>query len=119
MKVETVNFRKVNKGNLKAFATVKFDNSFIIRGIKILSGKTGTYVGWPSQEYIDKDGNKQYPLIVACENEDLYKSINSQILEEFAKSGGGSSGSSGYGGKRTGNKYGNKYNNNSNNEEIF
>ena len=38
---------------LKGFANVTFDNSFVIRGMKIISGQTGFFVSMPSRRRSD------------------------------------------------------------------
>src|SRR5690606_19090555 len=112
--VVEVKFRRLTKGNLKAFASVKFNNGFVIDGMRIISGSKGTFVAWPSQEYTDKNGDKKYKAIVACEDEELFKSINKQILAEFGSSR--DSGSSNYGGSRKP-SYSNRNNNNDTEED--
>jgi len=41
-------------GKLKAYATVVFDNSFIVRDLKIIEGNKGLFVSMPSRRR--KDG---------------------------------------------------------------
>lgn len=35
---------------LKAYATVTFDNSFVVRNIKVIEGKTGLFIAMPSRK---------------------------------------------------------------------
>ncbi len=37
----------VDKEKMKAFATVSFDNGFLITGVKVLESQYGLYVGMP------------------------------------------------------------------------
>jgi len=43
-------YRIENAGNLKAFASVTFDNAFVVHGIKIVQGKDGLFVRMPSRK---------------------------------------------------------------------
>lgn len=40
--------RDDKEGKLKAFVTVTFDNSFVVRDIKVIDGKKGLFVAMPS-----------------------------------------------------------------------
>lgn len=40
---------KVKNSNLKAFASVEFDEEFVVTGIKLLDGKKGLFIAMPSQ----------------------------------------------------------------------
>jgi stage V sporulation protein G len=42
---------------LKAFASITLDDCFVIRGLKIIKGQTGTFVAMPSRKR--KDGDYQ------------------------------------------------------------
>ena len=42
---------------LKAFASITLDDCFVIRGLKIISGQSGTFVAMPSRKR--KDGDYQ------------------------------------------------------------
>ena len=41
---------EAENGKLKAFATITFDNAFVIRNLKVISGKDGLFVAMPSQK---------------------------------------------------------------------
>ena len=43
-----INLKEAANNKLKAFATVTFDDSFVVRDIKIISGKKGLFVAMPS-----------------------------------------------------------------------
>jgi len=42
-----------NENKLKGFANITFDNSFVIRGLKIISGEKGLFVSMPSKKKAD------------------------------------------------------------------
>lgn len=58
---------------LKAFASITLDNCFVIRGLKIIEGKTGTFVAMPSRKR--KDGEYQ----------DIAHPINNEAREEMER----------------------------------
>ena len=45
--------RSSKDGKLKAFATITFDNEFVIRDLKIIDGKKGFFVAMPSKKIYD------------------------------------------------------------------
>ena len=45
--------RNSKDGKLKAFATITFDNQFVIRDLKIIDGKKGLFVAMPSKKIYD------------------------------------------------------------------
>jgi len=46
-----ISLRDDNK--LKAFASITFDNSFVVRGLKIIEGEKGLFVAMPSRKRPD------------------------------------------------------------------
>ena len=41
---------EAENSKLKAFATITFDNAFVVRNLKVISGKDGLFVAMPSQK---------------------------------------------------------------------
>ncbi|MGC8502887.1 septation regulator SpoVG [Desulfurella sp.] len=67
---------------LKAFATVTFDDCFLVRDLKIINGKKGFFVAMPSRKM--KDGTFKdiaHPL-----NNAMRQQLESKVLEEYNKS---------------------------------
>jgi|TARA_B100001964_G_C14262626_1_gene616784 stage V sporulation protein G len=56
-------------GNLKAFVTVTFDNSFAVHGIKIMEGDNGLWINMPASR--DKKG----------EFKDIFHPVNKESRE--------------------------------------
>lgn len=67
------------EGRLKAYATIVFDNSFIVRDLKIIEGNKGFFVSMPSRRR--KDGT--FRDIVHPLNSEMRKTIEEQIIKEF------------------------------------
>lgn len=68
-------------GRLKAYATVVFDNCFIIRDLKVIEGQKGLFVSMPSRKR--KDGS--FRDIVHPLNVDMRTKIEQGIIEEFER----------------------------------
>ena len=70
-----------DSGRLKAYATVVFDNDFIVRDLKVIEGDKGLFVSMPSRKR--KDGT--FRDIVHPLNAEMRKTIEEGIIEEFNK----------------------------------
>ena len=71
---------------LKAFATLEIDSAFVVKGIRIIEGKTGLFVAMPSH----KGDNGQYyddcfPITKKA-REDINEAILAMYEEETADS---------------------------------
>lgn len=69
-------------GRLKAYATIVFDNNFIIRDLKIIEGDKGFFVSMPSRRR--KDGS--FRDIVHPLNSDTRTMIENMVVEEYKRS---------------------------------
>lgn len=68
-------------GRLKAYATVVFDNCFIIRDLKVIEGDKGYFVSMPSRRR--KDGS--FRDIVHPLDSDTRSLIENRIVQEYQK----------------------------------
>ena len=68
-------------GRLKAYATIVFDNVFIIRDLKVIEGDKGFFVSMPSRKR--KDGS--FRDIVHPLNSETRREIEERIIEEYKK----------------------------------
>ena len=57
MDITEVRISMRDDAKLKAFASITLDDCFVIRGLKIIKGQTGTFVVMPSRKR--KDGDYQ------------------------------------------------------------
>ncbi len=64
---------------LKAFATITFDDCFIVRDLKIIDGTEGLFVAKPSKKR--KDG--QYKDVAHPFNNDMREFIESAVVVEY------------------------------------
>ena len=60
MKLEAKIDRMVQKGNVKAIASVSLDGMFVIKGLKVMDSRKGLFVSMPQEVLSGKDGQKQY-----------------------------------------------------------
>jgi len=68
-------------GRLKAYATIVFENSFIVRDLKVIEGYKGLFVSMPSRRRSDGTFRDiAHPL-----NLDTRAEIERRIIEEFGK----------------------------------
>ena len=79
MEVTEVRITLTNEEKLKAFANITFDASFVVRGLKVISGANGFFVSMPSRRR--KDGTFQ-DLAHPVTNE-MRKKIEEAVLDAF------------------------------------
>jgi len=72
-------------GRLKAYATIVFDNIFIVRDLKVIEGQSGHFVSMPSRRR--KDGT--FRDIVHPLNSEMRKNIEDAVIAEYLRSGEG------------------------------
>ena len=53
MEITDIRIIVKDEPKLKGFANVTFDNAFIVRGLKIISGQTGYFISMPSRRRTD------------------------------------------------------------------
>lgn len=64
---------------LKAYASITFNDSFIVRGLKVIEGSKGLFVVMPSKKL--NDGT--YKDIAHPLNNETRKKIEQKVLEKF------------------------------------
>lgn len=67
--------------NVKALATVTIDNQFAIHGLKVVEGKKGDFVAYPSQ----KKADGSYAEVVHPVTADAYKAVNDAVIAAYDK----------------------------------
>ncbi len=81
MEVTEVKVFPVQEDRLKAYVTITFDDCFVVRDLKVISGNNGLFVAMPSKKR--KDGTYRdtaHPL-----NNQTRQMIESKVLEEYNK----------------------------------
>ena len=81
MKITEVKVYPVqDSGKLKAYATMVFDDAFIIRDLKIIEGDNGLFVSMPSRRRKDGFRDIVHPL-----NSETRQNVENAIIEEYKK----------------------------------
>jgi len=70
-----------NEVKLKAFANVTFDNEFVIRGMKIISGTKGLFISMPSK----KRSDGSYQDVAHPVNSETRRRIEQAVLEAYER----------------------------------
>ncbi|TNF45311.1 septation regulator SpoVG [bacterium] len=81
MNITDVKVFPVEEEKLKAYATITFDNCFIVRDLKVISGNKGYFIAMPSKKR--KDGTFRdvaHPL-----NSETRKMIEDAVLEVYER----------------------------------
>ena len=81
MRITEVRVSLRDDAKLKAFASITLDDCFVIRGLKIIEGKDGTFVAMPSRRR--KDG--EYQDIAHPSNNEAREEMERIILDEYRK----------------------------------
>ncbi|MBU1007434.1 MAG: SpoVG family protein [Candidatus Omnitrophica bacterium] len=80
--LEVARIHRLNgESSLKAFADVSFAGMFLVKGLKVVEGKNGLFVGMPRR--VDKDGkwhDVAYPL-----TREFRELLNGIVLSAYEK----------------------------------
>ena len=79
LKVTEVNVFPVNEERLKAYVSITFNDSFVIRDLKIIKGNSGLFVAMPSKKR--KDG--QFRDIAHPLNQETRDEIEKAIFDAY------------------------------------
>lgn len=79
MEITEIRISLRNEDVLKAFATITFDDCFVIRGLKIISGSEGYFVSMPSR----RKKNGTYQDLAHPINNEMRIKIEDQVLDAY------------------------------------
>ena len=79
MEITDVSVFRVEGERLKGYATVIFDNAFIVRDLKIIFGNNGLFVAMPNKK--TKDGT--YRDIAHPLNQEMRDLLEKKIIEKY------------------------------------
>ena len=86
MQITEVRIRPANEDLVKAYASICFDNCFMVGEIKVIQGPTGLFLSFPNRKL--RDGT--YWDIAYPANTETRRIIEQAILAEYEKVVGGS-----------------------------
>jgi stage V sporulation protein G len=79
MQITEVKITLKDEEKLKAYASVTFDNAFVVRGMKVINGTTGFFVSMPSR----KKSDGTYQDIAHPINIETREMIETVILQKY------------------------------------
>jgi len=80
MEITDIRIRKItDNSKLKAYATVTFDNCFVVHNIKVINGKDGFFIAMPSR----KTSAGEYKDVVHPINPEFRAEIQGRILVKY------------------------------------
>jgi stage V sporulation protein G len=91
MEITDIRVRRVEAdGKLRAYVTVTFDDCFVVHNVKVIEGKSGTFIAMPSR----KTKTGEYKDVAHPINSDFRRKLQDVILEAYSESDGDTGGSS-------------------------
>jgi stage V sporulation protein G len=81
MEITEVRVFPVEEEKLKGYATITFDECFVVRDLKVISGTSGLFVAMPSKKR--KDGT--YRDIAHPLNSEMRSAIEEKVLSAYKK----------------------------------
>ena len=81
MQITEVRIRPVSENLLKAYASICFDNCFLVYDIKVIQGPTGLFISFPTKKL--RDGTRWDIAFPA--NAETRRIIEQAILAEYEK----------------------------------
>ena len=83
MEITDIRIKKIeSEGNLLGYASVTFDDDFVVHNIRVMNGKNGKYIMMPNRKV--KSG--EFKDIVHPINTDFRRTLETAILEAYDKS---------------------------------
>lgn len=79
MEITEVRINLRDEDKLKGFASITFDNCFVVRGLKIIDGSNGYFISMPNK----KLANGGYQDVAHPINNDMRKKIEKKVLDAF------------------------------------
>ncbi|RKZ17182.1 hypothetical protein DRQ53_04225 [bacterium] len=79
MDITEVRITLRDEGRLRAFASITFDNCFVVRGLKIIESTNGTFVAMPSR----KRGNGEYQDIAHPISRESREWLESAVITAY------------------------------------
>jgi len=82
LEITEVRIRKIDgDGNLRAFASITFDSSFVVHDLKVIKGKKGYFIAMPSKRMNNGDFKDMAHPIVS----ETRMAIQETVLAEYRK----------------------------------
>lgn len=82
MNITDIRLTKFESGNTKAFASITFNDCFVVTGLKVVKGSNGLFVSMPSR----KTADGEYKDICFPITADYRQYISDEILAKYSNS---------------------------------
>ena len=80
MEITDIRVRRVGgEGKLKAYVTVTLDNCFVVHNIKVIHGRSGTFIAMPSR----KTKSGEYKDVAHPINSEFRSSLQEKVLAAY------------------------------------
>jgi stage V sporulation protein G len=79
MNITEININVRDEDKLKAFVNITFDDVFVVRGLKVIQGKSGLFVCMPSRKMLDGT----FKDIAHPISNEFRQSMEQLILDEY------------------------------------
>ena len=73
-----------NTKNLLAFASVKFNDCFVVEGLKVAMGENGPFVSMPGRKF-EKDGKEEFRDTAFPITADFRTKLNGAVLDAYSR----------------------------------
>ena len=83
MKIEARIDRLVQKGNVKANASVSLDGMFVVKGLKVMDGRKGLFVAMPQETFSTKGGQKEYNNLFFALTNSAKMQLQEAVLDAY------------------------------------
>lgn len=85
MEITEVRIAKTNgDSKLKAFASVTFDNVFVVHGLRVFDGQNGLFVGMPSRK-VTGDNGDEFKDVAHPITKEFKEKIDAAVFAEYNK----------------------------------
>lgn len=78
-------FNRTDLGNIKGLATITFEDQFVIKGLRIVDGINGLFVGYPCDPFFkgEENGEKQFRNLCFPITRELREHIENKVLTKY------------------------------------
>lgn len=83
MKIDARIDRLVQKGNIKAIASVSLDGMFVVKGLKVMDGRKGLFVSMPQESFDGQDGQKKYSNLFFALTNSAKMELQDAVLQAY------------------------------------
>ena len=88
MKITEVRIRPANEEFVKAYASISFDDCFVVHDIRVIKGPNGLFISFPNRTE-SEGGQRDIAFPVNAETRNM---IEQAVLAEYEKVAAGSNG---------------------------